>query len=373
MTHTRDNTLDIMKFLLIGMMVWGHVGIQGSAFIHVFNMPVFFMISGIFFKECLSFSDLKTFTLKKIKGLYIPYILTNLGFLVFHNLFIKIGFYAHTPEILEFYPDLRLYDFYSAKDFFKRIILTLTFVGGTQFGGATWFLRALFFSSILFEIFDLIFTKIKISKKLLAHFAVGLVLLVLAVILNNFSLTVFDHDALMWLKQSTVPYLLFPMGKLFYSHRSVFSKNIVLILTFVISFVALLFLSRFEIHRISGGIIYKPVLFLLGSVLGFVFVFAISAVISKVKFGNVFAFCGKFTIYVLSLHLLFFKIVTFIFIQVKNLPSILLASYPTCYGLCEDCKTKIIVGGGYIFIGVFLPNAVGMVVRKIKDRSKNND
>ncbi len=65
MEKIRDNTIDIMKFLLIVMMVWFHVGIKGSSFIHVFNMPVFFMISGLFIKECHSFAELRVFIYKK--------------------------------------------------------------------------------------------------------------------------------------------------------------------------------------------------------------------------------------------------------------------------------------------------------------------
>ena len=44
----RDIKLDVMKGILIIFMVWTHVLRPGTKFIESFNMPVFFMISGIF-------------------------------------------------------------------------------------------------------------------------------------------------------------------------------------------------------------------------------------------------------------------------------------------------------------------------------------
>lgn len=364
MTKQRDSTIDIMKFLLISMMVWFHIG--GSTFIHIFNMPVFFMISGIFLKEVESFSEFRTFAWKKVIALYLPYILTNLGFLLFHNLFVKLNFYTNNPEIFAYFPDFKLYDYYAPKDFIKRIILVIATVGGTQLGGATWFLRALFFSSILFGLFDLIFSKLNITQKTYAHLAVGTVLLVVSFILRNSELLFLERNVLIWIRQCIVPYIFFPLGKVLYSKREILLRRSLSVISCVVSLLILVLLCNFRIHIINEDIVYNPLLFLIGSISGFIFVFSISSFISKFKVKSILSLFGQNTLYVLSLHLLVFKFVNLIFVNLKNLPVFLIASFPSCYGLCENVQDKIMYGGGYEILGVFVPIFIGMIMKKIK-------
>ena len=359
MKNERNYTIDIMKFILIIMMVWSHSGFP-TTFIYIFNMPVFFMISGIFIKDITSFSEFKRFTWKKICTVYFPYILTNLIFLVFHNLFVKIGFYTNNPEILDFFPDFKLYDYYTLKDFVKRFILIIFFVGGTQMGGATWFLRALFFSSILFCIFDVIFSKLEISKKINLHFFVGIVLLVIAFGLRNL-----EKNILMWVRQCMVPYIFFPIGKILYSKQEMLLRKKISIVFFAISLVVLVILCNFKIHKINEGIVFKPIAFLVGAISGYIFVFTISSVLSKLKIKSLLALFGQNTLYVLSLHFFVSKFINLLFVHVKNLPNFVTASFPSCYRLCETYKEKIIYGGGYIILGVFVPISLGIIKNKI--------
>lgn len=49
--------------------------------IYVFHMPLFFIMSGYCFKEKY-LSDAKTFVIRKIKGIYVPFVLFSLPFLL---------------------------------------------------------------------------------------------------------------------------------------------------------------------------------------------------------------------------------------------------------------------------------------------------
>ena len=53
-TTLRDPSFDILKGLGILLMIMGHVGFGElfSKYIHAFHMPLFFLISGYFYKTC---------------------------------------------------------------------------------------------------------------------------------------------------------------------------------------------------------------------------------------------------------------------------------------------------------------------------------
>ena len=45
----RDVTYDIMKGVAMLLVMWGHISKLGFDFIYSFHMPVFFILSGLFF------------------------------------------------------------------------------------------------------------------------------------------------------------------------------------------------------------------------------------------------------------------------------------------------------------------------------------
>ena len=88
MKNPRNNHITIAKALGIIMMVIGHSGCPAiiGNFIYFFHMPLFFVCSGYFFNEILDKGLLQSFYIKRIKGLYIPYLKWSLFFLMIHNL-----------------------------------------------------------------------------------------------------------------------------------------------------------------------------------------------------------------------------------------------------------------------------------------------
>ena len=107
----------------------GHIGFGGrfSHFIHAFHMPMFFFISGFFYrkKEC----EVCTFVAKKIKTLLIPYIVFALAHWL---IFIIIDGFSIEPLLHVF---------------------TIN-TDGLPIAGALWFLTALFFTDIIYFLLD---------------------------------------------------------------------------------------------------------------------------------------------------------------------------------------------------------------------------
>lgn len=366
MNKVRDISIDFMKFISINMMVWTHIGLWGSAFIHIFNMPVFFMISAIFFTDVKDIGELKEFIIKKIKGLYIPYIIFNLLFLLFHNLFININFLTNNIEILDYYPDFKIYNYYSVSDFFKRFILILSFVGGTQLGGSTWFLRSLFFSSILYSIVNIIICKFFINerRKMIIHLLIGVFFLLLSVFLRRISFIFLERDMILYINQILIPYILFPIGKILYKNKSVLMGNNKMLLC---SAFILIVLTRFNlIHKIAEGDVYNVFLFIIGAVSGFILLYLISFLMTSCPLISRISSCGKYTLYVVGLHILWFRFINIIVVLSMKAPLYFIALSPTAIRLLKNFTCKLFFGIIYLFVGIIFSLLVGFLVEQYK-------
>lgn len=121
----RIEYLDIFRAVGIVLMIMGHVGF-GKVFnfyIHAFHMPMFFLLSGYFFK---SDEKVKDFFQKKIKTLIIPYIF----FGIMHYIL-----YCIINKGLEIQS-------------LKHLLFVNT--DGLPIAGALWFLTALFFADMFY-------------------------------------------------------------------------------------------------------------------------------------------------------------------------------------------------------------------------------
>ena len=90
-----NNYVAIAKALAIMLMVIGHSGcpkIVGKT-IYLFHMPFFFICSGLFFSPHSEMAKLKQFILRKVKGIYLPFIKWCLLFTLLHNLFYHLNIY----------------------------------------------------------------------------------------------------------------------------------------------------------------------------------------------------------------------------------------------------------------------------------------
>lgn len=143
----RDNGITIGKALAIMLMVLGHTRFSppGISFIYMFHIPAFFFFSGYCFKEKYMDAPVKSFIVKRINGLWLPFVKYGLLFLLLHNVFFHLNIYndvyGYNGEVS------RIYD---VKDFVaKAIHIVFTMTGEEQLLGAFWFLRTLLWSSVI--------------------------------------------------------------------------------------------------------------------------------------------------------------------------------------------------------------------------------
>ncbi|KEZ91204.1 acyltransferase family protein [Lacrimispora celerecrescens] len=126
--QSRAEYIDIYRSFGIILMVMGHIGfgIYFDHFIHAFHMPMFFFISGIFFKvnQGMTFSS---FVKKKAKTLLIPYA----AFGLFHYF---VWLVQHR----------------SAMSLEPLKCLLFVNTDGIPIAGALWFLTAFFFAELIY-------------------------------------------------------------------------------------------------------------------------------------------------------------------------------------------------------------------------------
>ncbi len=88
-----NNYITIAKALaMIYVVVWHSRGFYDvGIFVMFFAVPLFFFTSGLFYKIPQDDESLRRYLLKRVKGLYFPYLKWGLFFLIFHN----VPFYLH--------------------------------------------------------------------------------------------------------------------------------------------------------------------------------------------------------------------------------------------------------------------------------------
>lgn len=142
----KDNSVSIAKAIAILLMVLAHTQFSkyGSQWINMFHMPLFFFFAGYCFKD----KYLETpsdFVIKRVKGLYKPFVKWSLIFLVLHNLFFYLNIYNDEFGFRGISSHL-----YTWQETFKKVVSIVTRMSGTeQLLGGYWFLRSLFWGSLI--------------------------------------------------------------------------------------------------------------------------------------------------------------------------------------------------------------------------------
>lgn len=148
----RNQQLSIFKAISITLMVVGHAGIIGLRwdwvfpfhFIYLFHMSAFFWVSGYFFAE----QDLDhkvAFTLKRVRRLYLPMVSYGLVFLVLHNFLVGMDLL----NVSHGFEDARG-TYITRANLWDEVDTILRMYPGEAMLGGFWFLRVLFFSSLIF-------------------------------------------------------------------------------------------------------------------------------------------------------------------------------------------------------------------------------
>ena len=308
------------------------------------------------------------FCLKKVKALYIPFVLFNMVTLLLRNVFVDLNIYTNNDLFLEDSIFGRakgsLTQKLSPDEMAQRVVNILKFTNETQLGGATWFLRVLFGTSILWCVLNYIMKKIwkqKDSIRMAVNIAVSVCLLILAWWWKKDN----RHFVLQFQSIASA-YIMFCTG--YYMKgilkRIVNAKYWFIIVGIVMSFGGLYLCDKLcsswgwdsNVNNVSN-----PVMYLVSSYAGFITVYGIAVLLQKLKYtSSSLCVIGRHTLSVVLFHFLCFKIVSVIQCVIYHQPMYRVASFPVFY-------SKNGWWLAYTIAGIGIPVVLGSVYKKAKN------
>lgn len=340
----RVDSISIAKAFAIILMVLAHTmfSATGDRVINMFHMPVFFFFAGYCFKEEY-INNFKSFAIKRIKGLYIPYVKYSILFLLLHNVFFYLNIYNDTFG----WRGNVSYE-YGLKDIVLRILHIITGMWGhEQLLGGFWFLGTLFWASFL------AFFAIKIIKR---HYVVVALFFILAMVASYFN----KHVPVVGVgaKELTAA-LIFYIGYLSKKRN----RMRISVWIYPISLLGVMLGARYWPMTLLNVTYWKVIPWTFTAILGTIGLFNFCRGLEKKEFlGKRFLiYIGDNTLSILTWHFLCFKIVSLFIIGIYQYPIRQLAEFPTIV----ECSKKgwwIL----YLFVGILFPIGFHFVLSKIK-------
>ncbi len=338
----RDISLDIMKGFGILLVVYAHTLPFCRNFIHVLAIPVFLMISGYcWHAKICSWRDFGRFFLKRLKALYIPFVLYNGSYALLGGLFLKLGFYTNDPALLEIARDWpipqSLYGLQGFGDCVRKFLKILIMQDTTQLGTATWFLIILLAINFVHGLLELLSSRLNFSGKLYLPLAD----LILMAVLSQFYVAR-QHNQL-YLKCFFCCYFSFLIGLFIQRIRwqQLYSWWMGLI-----GFGGVLLISSFYHYELSAAIISEVPIYLFSCCCTWVMMKSLSLRVARIPLlSEKMSWIGRNTIPIMCLHVLCFKFGAMLYIKLYDLPQVYLAAWHTILDTNELWKLIFFVFG----------------------------
>lgn len=333
----RNPMISIAKAIGIILMVIGHVFDKdswGVHYIYMFHMPLFFVLSGYFFKTPKSSKELLNFFKKKLLGLYVPYLLWTVLFILLHNFLLKYGVGDNVYSISMMASCL-------AKS-------TLTFVTTEKVLVGFWFLKALFSAIIFLALFSIATRKnhVDIYQKIVC--LLMMVLLLLIFDFHNLTLLGMFYGA-----------VFLCCGRIY--RDFMLEEKVQGWVWFLVLGFSVLFLSRCYSDVSNTEMLYIDkttfLPFTLSGCLGSALVLMIAKCVGKIdnsKVVDLIRYIGDHSLIILALHYPLIKIFDFYFI--KNVGNYTVAQH---------------ISGGVI--GVFVPIVIYRIYEIVKFNMKEHE
>ena len=315
MANGRDSSIDIAKGIGIFLLVLGHTDFSeyGVSVIHMAHMPLFFFFSGYCFKEKY-LDDFHSFLMQRIKGLYIPIIKWGGLFLLLHNLFFKMNIYNEYFGFHGVGSHLM-----SIEEMLKNVFMLVTTMNTSSLLlGGYWFLKALFISSIISYVI------IKITKSYVIY-TIPL-LIIASIVMTNENM---PYLIVRLYGRCSLASAVFLAGYIYKKKELKLEDKPAYVIPFSL---ILVFLGGYYFPMRMGdprGAVINYFLYYLTAFWGVMLIFSVSKMINNGRIIRKFwIYVGRNTMIVLTWHLLCFKIITYIIVNVYNYPDIHLAEFP---------------------------------------------
>lgn len=361
MVQKRDNTVSIVKAIAIILMVLLHSSrmIESNffgQFVCTFHMPIFFIMAGYCFKEKY-LENPKAFISKRINGLYTPFIKYGFIFLLLHNLFYRLHIYDNVYG----HYDGTVSSLYGTKDFLLQAQRILRMVGNEQLLAGYWFLKSLFYGSLMSYAMLKYLPIESLDRKVRLG---GGIFLFLTVIMVIFDITI---PVIGLTGKEFIGATYFLLGySLKKSHILDSDKKLSTYIVCVLGITFALFVSFIQPCSIPTMTIEKLPLYVLTSISISVVIIKIVRYIEPILNDNIkkiVVSIGDNTLPILTWHFLSFKLVSLFIILVYGLPIQELA----CFPVIQDYSSR----GfwiGYLIVGITIPLIINKLITHNKSK-----
>lgn len=352
-SKNHNNYIAIAKAIgIIAVVIWHSRPPQWIGILFMFfAVPLFFFSSGYFYKPSSSIKELTIFYIKRIKGLYIPFVKWSLIFLVLHNVCYHLnlyndqyGFNGHTSIL------------YTGADIAKKTFnIVFRLSDSEQLLGAFWFIRALFFAALMVATMHFIFSKWKFTNRYIIFF----------VLLISSYIAIHCDINLPWV--GSLGLILF--SAMFYVFGYCYRKlennklysRLSLFLSTCITFAGLTYFDKVTgVLGIKDEYVFP---YTLVSIAGIIMVLNISKLIEKRNnIRKFFYYTGNNTMIILALHFTCFKLISLVKIAIYGWPIERLAEFPAII------ENNTVWWVAYTIAGVCIPLLIQKTYNSIKSK-----
>lgn len=348
--NPHDNYIAIAKAIgMICVVIWHSRPPQWlGIFVMLFAVPLFFFTSGYFYRPSGNVKELKTFYVKRIKGLYLPFVKWSLLFLALHNVCYHLNIYNGEYGFMG-----RTSVLYTWADFGKRALdIVFRMSGQEQLLGAFWFIRALFISSLMVATVHFLFSRWKFTNRY--------VMLALLLPLTYLAVRLDIHVPLVGnLGLILLSTMFYVMG---YCYRKIendrfYTAPVGLMATLVTVGGIFYFGHLVEMLGIESRNVMPYAAF---AATGIIMVLNISRFTEKAGIKDFLYLVGNNTMIILALHFTCMKLVSLLKITVYDWPVERLAEFPV---ITENNGTWWVA---YVLSGVLIP----LLLQVVYDRAR---
>lgn len=285
-------------------------------FVMFFAVPLFFFTSGYFYKPAKTVKELRTFCIKRIKGLYLPFVKWSLLFLVLHNVCYHLniyngqyGFEGKTSEL------------YTWADFGKHAIHIITRMSDNeQLLGAFWFVRALFIAALMVATVHFLFSRWRFINR----YAMFIILLAASYLTIRYDVNIHLIGSLGLILFSAMFYVLgYCYRKI--ENEGLYSKVSLFISTFITFFGLVYFDRVIGMLGIKDEYVFP---YTIVAATGIIMVLNLSKLIEHTPIRRFFYYAGNNTMIILALHFTCLKLVSLVKIAAYGWPIERLAEFP---------------------------------------------
>lgn len=316
-------------------------------------MPLFFFISGCFFKVEYLNRPLQ-YVRKRLRRLWIPFIFLTTVVSVFHNEFFTLHLYGPLSESntsAAVYP-------YVGNESILAVVNGLRFYCTEQLLSPLWFLPSLFYAGCAS------WCILRVRRFFHSRYIYAGSYLILAVAVTLFYLSGFVSRGLNAISGvNAFATLMFLLGydiRPFIMRAEIYRRRWITLALIMLMSVALFFHQDIFGHG-NLAIAFSWPLFLLTSLCGIYIIIGISRELLSTRLVRILCLIGNNSLAIMVLHLLCFKIVTLIIILFEGFGVEWLAQFPVLHRNISEWWTLV-----YISVGVIVPVLFNCCMKKMR-------